>query len=420
MRVLFLYDGSVGQRRSGPAIRCVELARVVAAHHEVTLAITGDAALSCNSIEVRPNLAKDIRQLKRLASEHDIVITQGLTLTRFPFLRRLAKYLVVDLYDPYLFEYLAHPHPRLGETGFLRQWYSANLQMLQGDFFLCANDRQRDYWLGRLCALGRLNVGLYQRDPGLDSLLAVVPFGIPDELPRRTSSPIRDKIPAIAATDKVLLWAGGIWDWLDPLVIIEAMGKLSSRRSDIKLVFLGTQDPNGKNRPMAMLERCKSRSSELGVLDRTVFFLDGWVPYEERQQYLLDADIGVSAHLQTVESRLSFRTRILDYFWTGLPAVVSCGDSLSELIERESLGLTVAPGDVLGWENAIRELVDDEPRRAAMRRDIAKVAPRFRWARVAEPLLKYCSEPHRNHPGPRFRKLLTPMLTKLYESWRRY
>src|SRR5262249_7735066 len=150
-------------------------------------------------------------------------------------------------------------------------------------------------------------VTLYEHDPALDSLTAVVPFGMPGEPPRKSSGLIRSAVPGIGEDDKVLLWAGGIWDWLDPLVIVEAIGKIARERSDIKLVFLGTQDPNAKNRPMSMLEQCRSRASELSILERAVFFLQGWVPYEERQQYLLDADIGVSAHPDTFESRLAFR-----------------------------------------------------------------------------------------------------------------
>src|SRR5207244_10567788 len=94
----------------------------------------------------------------------DFVVTLLLALSRWPALAKFAKHLVIDLYDPYLFEYLAHAHPRHPTWGYLRQLHRLNQQMLEGDFFLCANERQRDYWLGRLCALSRLNPDEYQRD----------------------------------------------------------------------------------------------------------------------------------------------------------------------------------------------------------------------------------------------------------------
>ena len=39
------------------------------------------------------------------------------------------------------------------------------------------------------------------------------------------------------------------------------------------------------------------------------------MPYDERADYLLDADVGVSTHFPHIETEFSFRTRILDYLW---------------------------------------------------------------------------------------------------------
>ena len=68
-----------------------------------------------------------------------------------------------------------------------------------------------------------------------------------------------------------------------------------------------------------------ARAEELGLRDRVVFFNEGWVPYEQRGAYLLEADLGVSAHFDDLESRFAFRTRLLDCFWAGLPVVTTVG-----------------------------------------------------------------------------------------------
>src|SRR5437868_13039192 len=73
MRVLFLFDGSLGKKRSGPAIRCLELARVVAEHHDVALATIGDVELELPPIHMHSNVGRDKRLLKRLLGEHDVV-----------------------------------------------------------------------------------------------------------------------------------------------------------------------------------------------------------------------------------------------------------------------------------------------------------------------------------------------------------
>ena len=51
-------------------------------------------------------------------------------------------------------------------------------QLLRGDFFICASDKQRDFWLGQLAALGRLNPATYDEEENLDELIRVVPFGL--------------------------------------------------------------------------------------------------------------------------------------------------------------------------------------------------------------------------------------------------
>ena len=157
MRVLFVTNDRVGRQRAGPAIRCVELAKVLSRHHQVTMAsgLSGDAEIPGIQL-IFDGLANPSR-LREAARRSDVVVTQGLVLDFFPFLRRSSSYLVIDLYDPYLFEHLTPVGHRFAQWRYLRQWHLLNEQLRHGDFFLCANERQRDYWLGRLCALGRLN-----------------------------------------------------------------------------------------------------------------------------------------------------------------------------------------------------------------------------------------------------------------------
>ncbi len=52
-----------------------------------------------------------------------------------------------------------------------------------------------------------------------------------------------------------------------------------------------------------------------------MFFNDGWVEYAQRQNFLLEATLGVTTHFDSAETRFSFRTRALDYLWAALPVV---------------------------------------------------------------------------------------------------
>jgi glycosyltransferase involved in cell wall biosynthesis len=413
MRILLVTNDRLGRQRAGPAIRCVELAKVLAREHEVTVAsgVPGDIELP--GIKVILNALANPAALRAAARQTDVAITQGLVLHVFPFLRRSCRYLVVDLYDPYLFEHLAQKGRSFAIWRYLRQWHLLNQQLRRGDFFLCANERQWDYWLGCLCALGRLTPEEHERDPSFRRLLSVVPFGIEPQPPRHDRAVVKGVMPGISKDDILLVWAGGIWQWFDPLTIIRAMGRAKDR-ADIKLLFLGTRHPNPDIPEMPILAESRRLAEELGLLGRSVFFREGWVPFDERQNFLSEADIGVSAHTNTVETRLAFRTRVLDYIWAGLPMILTEGDYFADLVTREGVGKTVSPGDTEGWKQAILSLSASQAERQAMKSRLSALRERFHWEKVAEPLAGYCRDPYHTRGLSGFQIGFSRFLTPAY------
>jgi len=415
MKVLFVTNDALGAQMAGPAVRCLELAKVLAQQHEVTIATTLPSKLFPEGIRMLDNAAEQQGELKAAAKASDVVITQGLVLARFPFLAKLAKHLVIDLYDAYLLEYLAHAHPDHPQWGYLRQWYRLNEQMLEGDFFLCSSEQQWDYWLGRLCALGRLNPDEHKRDPSFRSLLGIVPFGLPTIPPVHSENVLRGIVPGVGAKDFLLLWAGGLWQWLDPLTVIRAVAEAAKEQPTIRMVFLGAQDPNPNNRPMSKAEESRALAKELDLLDKFVFFYPVWAPYEQRHNFLLEADIGISAHPASVESRFAFRTRVLDYIWAGLPMILSQGDYFGDFVVRERVGPALPPGDVTGWKDAIVALAENPDLRHEMRLRLQALAPRFYWEKAAAPLLEYCSQPYNTHRASSLKSKIAPLLSSGYD-----
>jgi len=192
----------------------------------------------------------------------------------------------------------------------------------------------------------------------------------------------------------VVLWAGGVYDWLDPVSAIEAVDVLRHRRPDVRLVFQGMRHPNADVVPMAMPDRCRALADERGLTGEHVFFLD-WVPYEERHDYLLDADVGLCTHPDHLESEFAFRTRVLDYLWAGLPVVVSAGDELGALVAAEGLGAVVRPGDTGALADALEALLYDEQAIKSAAAHVARVRDRFTWSSTLAPLVDFCAAPKR-------------------------
>ena len=241
----------------------------------------------------------------------------------------------------------------------------------------------------------------YRVDPTFRAFVDVVPFGLPAEPPQRHAQVLKGVWPAIGADDQVLLWAGGVWRWLDALTPIRALERLRAKRPSVHLVFLGTGRPalEPGDVPTSDAEAVRF-ARERGLEGRCVHFNPGWVPYEERGAYLVEADVGVCAHQDHLEARFSFRTRVLDHFWAGLPSVVSSGDSIGDLVERRGLGSAVAPGDDEAFATALAGLLDDGERHAAATRRVRELAPSLQWSECARPLVRFCLQPDR-HPRRR-------------------
>jgi hypothetical protein len=130
-------------------------------------------------------------------------------------------------------------------------------------------------------------------------------------------------------------------------------------------------------------------------VDEHVFFNEGWVAYGDRHNFLLDADVGVSTHLDHIETAFAFRTRILDYLWASLPIVATAGDSFAELIELRGLGIVVPPGDPDALEDALHRVLTDDDFAASCRAASAAAAEDFRWSRVLAPVVDLCAHPRR-------------------------
>jgi glycosyltransferase involved in cell wall biosynthesis len=389
-RVLILTHDVVDENMAGPAIRCWEFARVMSHEAQVMLATPHPTSLSPETFEL---VQYDTARLEALASVSDVIMLSTYTLWRFPFLRTLGIPLVADLYDPFLLETL----PLLAsepDTERLRRHadiLDALTDLLTwGDLFLCASERQRDYWLGWLNALDRINPLTYDEDPTLRRLIDVVAFGLPDEPPRHTHPVLKGVHPGIAETDRVILWAGGIYDWFDPLTLIQAMKRVSAQRDDVKLFFLGIRHPNPEVGTHEMVDRMLALSQELGLRETSVFFNE-WTPYNERQNYLLEADVGASLHFAHLETHFSFRTRLLDHIWAGLPTIVTRGDVLGALIEEHHLGWAVGYESVDDVAAAILESTKIE--RGEFEGRFAAVTPQLSWEVVMQPLLAFCREP---------------------------
>jgi glycosyltransferase involved in cell wall biosynthesis len=369
-RVLVLVPGALGTKLSGPEIRAVRLGRALCAEHEVTLMAPGAESCERDGMAVVPFSRL---RLLREARRHDAVLAATIP----PFALLLRRWLgiaaISDQYDPVELE-LGTLSAATRATATARA--ARRLQLRCADLVLCAGTRQREL----------LEAELDRFEDARRPPLRIVPFGIDADPPPAESTPLRDRFPQIVAGDAIVLWWGSLWRWLDPETAIRAMASIAATHPHVKLVFTAGRPPNGAVARHSVLVEARDLAERLGILDRSVLFLDEWVPYERRADYLRDADLGITLHRDTEESPLAARARYMDYLWAGLPCVLGRGDETADRFEAGGFASLVEPGSVEGVVDAVLGLLGGGARGRA-RTAGRELAEAFRWERTAAPLL---------------------------------
>jgi glycosyltransferase involved in cell wall biosynthesis len=389
--LIFCFD-HISKSMAGPGIRSWEFAKILSKSHDVTLMIPnktdvipdGFSIVTTTSFINNKNLFKNI----------DVIITQ-LTPYKLALAAKLhGTKIILDAYDPMPLERLElfkslPPSLYRSKIQHIVDYFNFSFQI--ADTVICANQSQKKLWTGLMLSQKKISTDTYIADQSLKNLIDIVPFGLSSTPPLRNGDGLK-KMFNLKNSDKVVLWGGGIWNWFDPLTLIEAIHQISQQRSDIKLVFMGTKHPNEKVPEMKMTVDAHLLAKKLNLLDKHVFFNFGWVPYEQRASFLLDADIGVSTHHEHLETDYSFRTRMLDYLWAKLPIIGTEGDAFAEIIAKNEIGLVVPYGDSQTLAKAIVHIIDNPHVAEKMKENIEQVRQQFYWDIAVKPLERMISD----------------------------
>jgi glycosyltransferase involved in cell wall biosynthesis len=399
-RIALLSSEPIRPLMAGIGIRYLELARrlpgfgldvrlVSPAAPEETAALAGPA------LDIRPF---ERGRLGATLAGCDAAVAQG-QLANDLLLELPALPVAIDLYDPWLVENLSYV-ATLGLDPYRNDHATWVLQLSRGDFFLCSSEEQRTFYLGFLTALGRVNPERIANDPDLATLIAPVPFGVPEALP-----PHRPVLPPRRPGERRLLF-GGLYDWYDPWTLLDALGRdeLAGRPWTLLLI----RNPNPGSTPQRLFAEVEARCRRLGWWGSRVEILD-WVPAERRYDLLRDVDLLVAPHRPSLETRLSLRTRFLDALAAGCPVVTSEGGTMGRLLAEHRAGWVVPPGDPAALARALVDALDGAADSAAamaaatLRREGAReLLANFSWDRALAPLVRFCREPRVDPAKERF------------------
>ncbi len=298
----------------------------------------------------------------------------------------------IDLYDPWLIENLSYAES-LGLDPYRNDHATWMLQLSRGDFFLCSSEEQRTFYLGFLTAIGRVNPERIVGDPDLATLLAPVPFGVPDGLP-----PHRPVLSQRAEGERRILF-GGLYDWYDPDTLLDALERLD--RPELTLLLI--TNPNPDSTPQRRLAEVERRTAKLGWWGSRVRTID-WVPADRRYDLLRDVDLLAAPHRPSLETRLSLRTRFLDALVAECPVVTSEGGAMSRLLVEHEAGRVTPAGDARALARAIDSSLAEgfAPHRAGA----TKLLAAFGWGRALAPLVEFLNDPKIDPTKERFARPL--------------
>jgi glycosyltransferase involved in cell wall biosynthesis len=389
-RVALVSSEPIREHMAGIGIRYLEFARRLPAASGGTLEtvlLSPAAPEETAALGLPPEAVRqfDGARAAELLQGFDAVVAQG-QLANDVVLARPDLPAAIDLYDPWLVENL-HYAPTLGLGPYRNDHASWVLQMSRGDFFLCSSEEQRSFYLGFLAALGRVNPERMAADPDLAELIAPVPFGVPVELPEH-----RPLLPPRAVGERRVLF-GGLYDWYDPWVLLEALEAMP----ELPWTLLLIENPNPGSTPQRLLgevaERCRRRSwwgSRVVTLP--------WVAASRRYDLLREVDVLVAPHRPSLETRLSLRTRFLDALAAGCPVITSEGGAMARLLTEHRAGWVVPPGDAAALAAALRRTLAGERPPG----DAGPLLARFRWEQALAPLIRFCREPRSDPSKDRF------------------
>lgn len=371
-RVMLVCPEPLGHGQpAGIGIRFLEIARTLRSDGHTLTVLSPDAGAveGCRSELINPDTILSVSRAS------DVAVLQGHVANAF-FLQAEVIPTVVDLYDPFIIENL-HYYRERGPEVFQHDYFTLINSLVRGDYFLCASEAQRQFYLGLLLACGRLNPALFEADPDLSSLIGIAPFGVQAALPAKQRSL---EAPAILF--------GGIYDWYDPVLAIDAMALLRTTIPRASLTF--THHPNPELTPQGKLGEAMAHARAKGY---DFIHFEPWTAYADRAASFQRFAAALLTFPRSIETDLSMRTRIYDYLWCGLPIVTSSAPGTDEILERHRAGIVVHESTAQAYADALDTLLRDPQRYAQSTEGTLDFVRAQQWEQTLAPLRAFCASP---------------------------
>ena len=390
-------DGIIESEMTLSAIRVWNFAKVMSKYMNVILAIPNEPNFPPMEFEIT-RYTNDL-SIESLSARTDIFLFSETILDRFESLNWSDKYLILDIYNSYYLTTFEEnkDKPRgkkIRKNKFLVE--AINKQLSYGDYFICASEKQRNYWVEVFLALKKMSPGIYRKNVLFNKIIDVAPFGLPENKPIHTKNVLKGGIKGIEENDFVVLCEGGIYNRIETISVVKAMKIIWDKRKDVKLFFMGIKQTGKFTEEGDLANEIVELAKSIGIYKKNLFFDFENVKYDEKQNYLTESDAAIIIRPDSIEKRFSFKTSELDYIWIGLPMISTECDFFSDLIDEKHLGIVIKEKDPESIANSIVKLAEDKEFHNKCVKNLAEVAINYTWDKACAPILKYCINPTKN------------------------
>lgn len=337
-----------------------------------------------------------------------------------------AVQLILDAYVPIYVEVSARESKDI-DTEYRN--YMADIMrfskvLRRGDYFLCASEVQKTFYIGVLSSLGIINPRSYRQDR-----IIIAPFGIHDLPAKAETNPYREL--GIAEKDFVALWFGGLYPWFRIQELLDAVLELS-KDPHFKFVVVGGRNPFNPNPDFSMqYDKAYSFAVEHKLLNKSVFFVD-WVDFNKRINWFKHAAVVISLNQPGQEKGFSWRTRVMDFVWGELAILTNGGDPLSEDLIAAKAALRLNELSATELAHNIQSLQHNPRSLTAIRKNILALKPTYYWQNIMAPVaelikrgeapfhdeLEYRKRLHIDEPADILAEPSSPLAGRLHKARR--
>lgn len=168
----------------------------------------------------------------------------------------------------------------------------------------------------------------------------------------------------IEVGETVIAYVGNLAPWQGVNILIESALRLLSRNGCLKFIIVGEG---------LLKDTLMNRVMNSGVAGRFVF--TGMVDHGDIPFLVSIADICVAPFVSKRNKKTGTGSpiKVFEYMACGKPVVSSRFEGL-EFIEAEGVGRLTKPDDIIGLEEALKDLIQDPQKRASMGQKGAEIA----------------------------------------------